>query len=534
MKTLILLLLVIKCIAGLQPRVDPLVSTPKGQIRGLRAEDGDYDKFLGIPYAVVDENDPFGPASPHPGFETTFEAYTDGTSCLQAGYGGSTAGTIHCLQLDIHVPRVASSTNTLPVIVNIHGGGFVTGEKSSQNPVFLMKHDVIFVSINYRLGIFGFLCASENRYKNQGLKDQVLAMEWVKEVIGSFGGDVNKITVMGHSAGAMSIDLQLYVHEKFADKAILMSGTGLGTWVLSAENDDIPINTAKALGYTGDNAKEAIEYLSLRDPAEVVEIAARLGLLSDADGHPLTTPCVEPIGNGALLTDYPVNLEPKVKGMDIMIGHTDKEVMFIYPKPENTNYYRNYDFKTELANEFNEVLDADTVKQFYIGDEEVNEKLQDEILDYGTDLAFIYPVQRSIAKYLNAGVSNLYSYSFSYEGGRNILKVVLDYQSPGACHGDDIGYLFQVPELEGQEISEEDQEMIEVMTKMWTDFAKQGNPTPASSQTFTWEPIVDASRRPYLSIGRPVAAQTRLFQDRVAFWDLYYELHGDKIKGVST
>lgn len=378
------------------------------------------------------------------------------------------------MQLDIHVPRTAGSSNTLPVLVNIHGGGFVTGAKGDQSPVFLIKHDVIIVNINYRLGVYGFMCASENRFKNQGLKDQVLAMQWIKQVIGSFGGDFNRITVMGHSAGAMSIDLQLLVNENFANKAILMSGVALGTWVMSPENNDIPIDIAKGLGYTGSDVKEAIEFLSNQNPEEVVQAAENFGIITSEDGHPLTTPCVETGGVGAFLTDYPVNLQPKVKGMDIMIGHTNKEVMFVYPKPENTDYYRNYDFKTELASEFSEILDVDTVRQFYIGDEEVNENLQDEILDFGSDVAFVYPVQRSIEKYLNAGASSVYSYSFSYEGQRNIVKIIMDLQSPGACHGDDLGYLFQFHELDGLEIVEEDQKMIDVMTRMWTDFVKHG------------------------------------------------------------
>ncbi|XP_026747790.1 bile salt-activated lipase-like [Trichoplusia ni] len=527
MKKLFLVLLITTCCWAGQPRVDPLVSTSRGLIRGLRAEDGDYDMFLGIPYAVVDENNPFGPASPHPGFDTPFDAYHDGVQCVQTA-GNTVIGTLQCLQLNVYVPNKANSARKMPVIVYVHGGGFAWNHKgmSSQSPKFLIKHDVIIVSLNYRLGPYGFLCVSEPGYSNQGLKDQLLAIQWLKENIAAFGGDSNEITLMGQSAGAMCLDLLLYTNEKLAKRVILHSGNALNTWLVVPQNDSLAIQVAEELGFTGDGIKEALDYLSSSGPGQVVQTIEGLNTGRNA----LTRPCLEPEGEGAILTEFPENLKPKVKNMNIIIGHANKEMMFLYPNA-NKDFYNNFRFSQELIGSFDEAYDEDIVTQFYIGDEKPGEHLQDDILDYGSDFVFVHPTERSIDRYLDAG-ANVYRFMFTYEGGRNRNKDRMNLTSSGASHGDDLGYLFDMDTYEGQEISEEDQQVIDVMTLMWTDFVKYGDPTPSPPAVLgqRWR-AVDAARRVYLDIGAPLALGSRPFHHRMAFWDLYFQLHGNHVIG---
>ncbi|XP_026747789.1 bile salt-activated lipase-like [Trichoplusia ni] len=527
MKKLLLVLLLTTCCWAGQPRVDPLVSTSRGLIRGLRAEDGDYDMFLGIPYAVVDENKPFGAATPHPGFSAPFDAYHDGVQCLQSA-GNTVNGTIQCLQLNVYVPNKANTARTLPVIVYIHGGGFGRNHKGLSNlsPKFLIKHDVIMVSLNYRLGPYGFLCVSEPGYSNQGLKDQLLGIQWVKDNIAAFGGDVNEITLMGQSAGAMSIDIHMYTSEKLAKRLILHSGNALNAWLVLPQNDSLAIQVAKEIGFTGDGIKEALDFLSSSDPADVIKTIEGL----NTDRNPISRPCVEPEGDGAVLTDFPENLKPKVKGMDIIIGHANKEIMFLYPDSDK-EFYSNFKFGQELIGGLDAAYDEEIVKQFYIGDERPGEHLKDVLLDYGSDFMFVHPTERSINRYLDAG-ANVYRFVFSYEGGRNRNKNRKHLMSPGASHGDDIGYLFGMDMYQNQAITVKDQEIIDAMTQMWTDFVKYGDPTPTPPAVLgqRWR-AVDAAQRPYLNIGSPLALGSRPFHHRMAFWDLYYKLHGDHVLG---
>ncbi|KAF9824444.1 hypothetical protein SFRURICE_002505 [Spodoptera frugiperda] len=471
MYKLILFLVLVKCLFGKES--GPTVITKKGTIKGLQAEDG-YSMFLGVPYALVDESDPFGAALPHPGFNETYKAFDDSVACPQTSRAGALLGTMQCLQLNIYVPNNASFSNKVPVMVYIHGGSFIRGSKAMENlsPKFLIRNDVIIVSINYRLGPYGFLCVSAPGYSNQGLKDQILALKWVKDNIEAFGGDSSKITAFGQSAGAMTLDLQLLTTKDLVHRAIIQSGTALTTWVITTRNDNIPVSLANKLGYSGNDVQEALDYLVDKEPMDIIQASVDTGIFN---AHPLTKPCVEIEGENAYLTDFPVNLQPQVKGMDIMIGHTNKEVMFIYPKETDKEYYENYRFAEELKHGFDDVYDEENVRHFYTGDKVLSVESQDDIFDFGTDFVFAYPTERSINRYLEANANKVYRYLFAYEGGRNRNKVLGNFTAPGACHGDDLGYLFEMDIFEGEVPNEDDQKMIDVMTTMWTNFAKYGS-----------------------------------------------------------
>lgn len=132
-----------------------------------------------------------------------------------------------CLILDIHTPADA---HDCPVIVFIHGGSFTGGSVNEMqfNGSAYTKRGVIFIAINYRLNVFGFFADGENCKGNLGLYDQYTAIEWIRHNIGSFGGDPDNITLMGQSAGAMSIQTLIcsdYLKGKVKG-AIMLSGGG--------------------------------------------------------------------------------------------------------------------------------------------------------------------------------------------------------------------------------------------------------------------------------------------------------------------
>ncbi|TGZ78748.1 alpha/beta-hydrolase [Ascodesmis nigricans] len=134
--------------------------------------------------------------------------YNGSLSCAQpAGLAGSTGGTEDCLFLDVWMPATASPEKPLPVLTKWFGGGYVYGAKEKAgNPVALWKngHDpFVFVAPNYRLGVFGWLSVPNTGVDaNAGLHDGLAAMDWIRENIGKFGGDIKRSTAMGISAGA--------------------------------------------------------------------------------------------------------------------------------------------------------------------------------------------------------------------------------------------------------------------------------------------------------------------------------------------
>ena len=134
-----------------------------------------------------------------------------------------------CLLLNVYVPEVAGEPGLLPVLVWIHGGGYTGGDGTSQKfgPLYYMAHDVILVTVNYRLGPLGFLSLGDSELAgNQALWDLVLALQFVNKRIHHFGGDKTRVTLMGHSAGAMAVQflmLNLRLEGLFR-AAILQSG----------------------------------------------------------------------------------------------------------------------------------------------------------------------------------------------------------------------------------------------------------------------------------------------------------------------
>ena len=133
--------------------------------------------------------------------------------CLQPGYFfgklNETVGDMDCLFLSIYttdLPSVSPSMDLKPVFFWIHGGGFVLGSGDlGVGADYLLESGLVVVTINYRLGPMGFMAleGSPHVSGNQGLKDQLMALRWVKENIANFGGDPNRITIAGESAGAV-------------------------------------------------------------------------------------------------------------------------------------------------------------------------------------------------------------------------------------------------------------------------------------------------------------------------------------------
>lgn len=140
----------------------------------------------------------------------TFDAVHDSPKCPQPVISAAEISE-DCLRLNIYSKNVSLAANQ-PVIVFIHSGGFYqsSGRSDEFGPQYLIRRDIVLVTINYRLAALGFLSTGTKEAPgNNGLKDQVVALRWIKNHIQSFGGDPHSITIMGHGAGAMSVTLHM-------------------------------------------------------------------------------------------------------------------------------------------------------------------------------------------------------------------------------------------------------------------------------------------------------------------------------------
>ena len=232
--------------------MDFIINTPCGQIKGCTGRVPGTVAYKGIRYATAGRWE-------YPKQVTSWEGIYDathyGNCCYQPRafyneednpkkyfyYNEFRKGETYrysedCLFLNIFTPETAKDGDKLPVLISIHGGSFTGGcghEKHFDGPVWPTK-GVIGVTINYRLGPLGFLCLPElekeaGKTGNYGLYDQLAAIRWVKDNIASFGGDPDNITVMGQSAGAMSIQMHCFspLAKDLFQQAVMCSGSGV-------------------------------------------------------------------------------------------------------------------------------------------------------------------------------------------------------------------------------------------------------------------------------------------------------------------
>lgn len=195
-----------------------IVQTRSGAVEG-RMQNG-VRQWLGVPYATVER---FAAPQPVASWAGTRDAASAGVQCPQM-YGNNPKRAMldpqmfgeDCLSLNIHVPEGGADVGHKPVYVWIHGGAFVVGTGSAYDGAELARTgDIVVVTINYRVGVLGFVNFGEalglpDIPSNLGLRDQIAALEWVHENIAQFGGDPARVTIGGQSAGSMSVSLLMH------------------------------------------------------------------------------------------------------------------------------------------------------------------------------------------------------------------------------------------------------------------------------------------------------------------------------------
>ncbi len=198
---------VVSCIRDDGSSDTEVVRTATGLVRGLIAED--YRLYQDIPYAAPPVGplrwQPPQPAAPWSGLRDGSKA---GPQCIQESRS-SKAASEDCLTVNVWTPTVQAGTDKRPVMVWIHGGGFINGSGDIYNARWLAAQGrIVVVTLNYRLGALGFLAhpsLGSGDVGNYGLADQQAALRWVRDNIASFGGDPAKVTIAGESAGGMSV-----------------------------------------------------------------------------------------------------------------------------------------------------------------------------------------------------------------------------------------------------------------------------------------------------------------------------------------
>lgn len=505
-----------------------VVHTKSGPIKGEVGDDS--RRFRGVPYAAPPTDDLRwrAPEKVQPWSEIR-DATKPAKRCGQNTSAGEPDpdSSEDCLYLEVTTPR-ESSAEPRPVMVWMHGGGLFQGDGAQFDATRMAaRGDVVVVSINYRLGVFGFYGHTGLRGSASfGLQDQQAALRWVRANASAFGGDADNVTLFGESAGGISTCGQLASPHAAGlfDKAILQSGTCSGQpWMVSMgypepeptkgtfwptveEVADRGQDAAEELGCRGDDAK-VLACLRGLPPEELLPVTERFAQAATGTRTLPVSPATA-VATGA------------VPDMPMIVGTTRDEARFIAAWVEYPDDPVDADrFERLTGTAFGD--DAEDIRKRYpLSDRELP-SVTWSTLD--TDRSWLCP-QLSDGRELSSG-EPVYAYEFADRTAPPIGPFPPESKiPPGASHGSELEYLFAtgVRDWDGPiELTPEQRELGDAMIGYWTRFAHSGDPNGGDAPQW---PMLDASNSPAQSLDqgpngiKPVDTATA---HQCEFWDAY-------------
>ncbi len=463
--------------AAAQPAADStLVPTTAGPVSG-RTIAGAFpvNVWKGIPYAArPDGARRWRPPEPP-------EAWTEPRACLEFGPACPQLGARgvlrtpepqeeDCLHLNVWAPAPLSQS-LLPVMVWIHGGGMVNGAASMPfyDGAELAREGAVIVSINYRLGPFGFFAhpaltaeSAHGASGNQGLLDQIQALRWVHDNIRAFGGDPGKVTVFGESAGAVSVCWLLAspLAQGLFHRAIAQSGTAarIAPDIDGAEKTGVRLARKLDIG-EGQSPDEALVRLRAIPARRLIEVLQPTMLQPGAGGRRGESfgPCID----GYVVTGFPDALVAAgtFNRVPLLIGTNSGDGSVFVPG-----------LGTRDASGFRRLVrlrfgdQADEILQLYPEDPHDPQELMRDLF---TDVSFVAPARRLARSAAGHGVK-VHLYHFDR------VPPILGRRTDAAPHGLEIPYVFgTLPRLG---YGDEDRALSRTMRACWVRFAATGDP----------------------------------------------------------
>ncbi len=458
---------------------EPVVETSNGKVRGYGRRG--IIKFKGIPYAAPPVRhlrfNPPAPVVPWTGVRDALEYGSiapQAPSNLEALFGGQRAqNEAECLTLNIWTPAVDSSKR--PVLFFIHGGAFVTGTGASLDGSRLaLRGDVVVVSINYRLGVLGFLYWPDEpeASSNVGLLDMAAALRFVKKNIFHFGGDPDNITIFGESAGGFAIAALLAMPSAkgLFHRAILQSGAAHPLGMNPEAAMRAHENLIKILALRKGDLK------TLRRISVDALLKAQTAIMPASGGFTEDRPLrLGPVVDKQVLPDHPLEVLRKgyAKEISVFAGSNLNETKLwnlLNPEAEKMDEAGLRKGLKELVTligkeeQWNEKL-----LEIYRGNKETSREIMDAIT---TDYTFRIPSVR-LAEAQSQHQKNTYMYLFTWQSPFRGGKY-------GAMHALELGFVFGV--LLNTEVGifpkrdAETETLSGAMMDTWIAFARTGNP----------------------------------------------------------
>ena len=516
-KALIVVLVCILCwsqasVAAPPADSNPVVSVQAGKLRGATTAEGGA-VFKGIPFAqppVADLrwHEPLPPKS----WSGVRDATAFGHTCVQGGNLGKESSE-DCLYLNVWTQKWPMQ-KPAPVMVWIHGGGNFAGAGSEAifNGENLARHGVVLVTLNYRLGVFGFLAhpelAKESAHHvsgNYGLLDQILALRWVHDNIARFGGDPANVTIFGESAGSLDVNVLMTspLAKGLYRRVIGESGPVVAPPSL-AEAEKKGEDLAAKLNVTGDN------------------VLAKLRAISSADLQKATGQGLAFLGPtlGVNVDGY-VFPEPPMKAfilgheqhVDLLLGSNSQEL-------QRPFFPMNGGLSEAIKEQYGTLADRALTLYGLSGATEPapDPELGTVMAQWATDTQFRCGSVAELVWHTDAKNTG-YQFQFSRSApGKEAL---------GAPHGSEVAFVFGTLDTQANPPSytDADHKLSETMQQYWTNFAKTGNPNGAGLPEW---PKFDAKTRAYIDLTNSGPAPSKELRGPVC--ELYRQLLEKKEK----
>nr|XP_022903454.1 esterase FE4-like [Onthophagus taurus] len=511
---------------------NPVVSTPLGNLRGTTIntrKGATISAFLGVRYAEAPVgNLRFQPPVPAKPFKDIYDATKNSPQCPQSYYNTTSED---CLFLNVYTRLNNNNNEKKPVMVFFHPGGFYGGTSSSDSfgPQYLMDQDIVLVVPNYRLQTLGFLATGTKEAPgNYGLKDQVQVLRWIQQNVASFSGDPNDVTISGYSAGGFSVTLHMVspMSKGLFHKAIAMSGAAFGPVPIGTNLERLAKRQGELVNCPIENLVDCLKTKSSD------ELSKNLAGFDEFLHDPLWrwTWVIEPdFGQERFLVEHPIKsvVNKRVHDVPLMIGVTKDEF-----GGQSFNIVNNKTALKEFDDDYKKIWPivfgyerdsqlssniSDGLRKYYFPDNKIDESKRQGIADLYADSIIGFGSNRG-AKLLAQHLTNKvyyyrfnfkHRYSFFYLPGSN------DTIPYGVSHHDELLYLFYIAPLTPMFTEDPESKIVDIMTTLWTNFVKTGNP---STKSYNW-PEYNLKDQHYLDISLNLRTLSSMFENRYKVWE---------------
>jgi para-nitrobenzyl esterase len=475
----------------------PAIVTQSGPLKGI--ETPTLNEYLGIPYAVPPVgNLRWRPPRPFGRWHGVFQATQFGNFCTQPDLGSE-----DCLYLNVYTPSERKNQNKhhgLPVMVWIHGGSLVTGGGGFYDPTRIIEQSgVIVVTINYRVGLFGFFAhpaidAEGHRNGNYGLMDQQLALRWVRRNIGAFGGDPHRVTIFGESAGGQSVyaNLASPTAAHLFRRAISESGSYVEFQNYFEGVYIVPLAQAETVGTPA--VPSGITLASDAGCTTQPQTAACLRSIPASTLVKVGPSLLYPFVDGTILTQTPgaafakgeFNHVPVISG-----GNHDEYRLFVaYDYDAIGNYLTTVaEYDTATDDLFGTALGSEVLLVYPLSGTLSAGEAEIALGASGTDGIFACPERNGVQ------LLSKYVKTYAYELNDEQAYLIYDqFPDPpyaplsfmlGAPHFSEVPYLFDVAGTPSDFSQPGQESLSEAMISYWTHFAATGNPNSAGEPAWT-------------------------------------------------